>query len=280
MECCPKINVQSLMWNGLGVGAAIIGDDYKFYRAGNPPINTGTMDTPGRKFDSGKSFDPVTGVYDQGDQSLDGGRDFDPTTDPDTFDQTKFDAAGAAFDDSLAWDQPGNLLFTLPVSLNAEDMTYKRPNKYGKATWYAVVDGTDLQVGLYFIGPGGTFFIAAMQKLLPILAVQCNRTVAIIRPFAETGVGIAGYGGNTEQNQTVVVTARPCSILQGTKGEKGDANLPGDTRSPWWNVLMPYADTEIRPDDILVDDLSNRYTVSSCESTPLGYRMTCMQDLT
>src|ERR1700722_10498415 len=65
----------------------------------------------------------------------------------------------------------GNLVTTLPVSLNAEDMKYGKPNKYGKATWYALLDGSRTRVGDYLVGPGGTFFIAAMQLLLPILAV-------------------------------------------------------------------------------------------------------------
>ena len=70
---------------------------------------------------------------------------------------------------------PGSPVATLPVSLNAEDMKYGKPNKYGKATWYALVDGTSIEVGDYFVGPLGTFFIAAMQPLVPILVVECNR---------------------------------------------------------------------------------------------------------
>lgn len=272
--------IQAKVWQkGYGVPARIIGTPYQFYRPGNPPIPTGSMDTPGRKWDSGKSFDPNTGLYDQVTRAYDTGGGYDTGADPDTIDQTKLDAPGASMDDGLNWDQPGNLLFTLPVSLNAEDMSYGKPNKYGKATWYALVDGTDLEVGLYFKGAGGTFFIAAMQALLPIYVVECNRTVLIARPQTQTGVGIGPYGGNTDNTQDVIVYTRPCSILLGTKGEKSEAGLPGDTRSPWVAILMPYAGVDIRTDDTLIDDLGKRYTVSGCEQTDAGYRITAMQDV-
>src|SRR5207253_1029458 len=117
-----------------------IGDDYKFFRPGNPPIPTGNFDTPGRKLDSGKKFDRTFEQFDQGDV-FDGDKLLDQAVDPDLIDQTKLDAAGATLDDGVTFDQPGNYLFTLKVSLNAEDMKYGRPNKYAKATWYALVDG-------------------------------------------------------------------------------------------------------------------------------------------
>jgi hypothetical protein len=174
---------------------------------------------------------------------------------------------------------PGNAIFSLPVSLNAEDMKYSKPNKYGKATWYALFDGTSVNVGDYFIGPQGTFFVAAMQPMLPILVVECNRKVSIYRPQTQTGVGAEGYGGTTQQNEKLLVSGVPCSILQGTKGEKSETNLPGDTRSPWWAILMPGTVGRIKPDDIITDDLDQRYIVSSQESTDLGYRITAMMAL-
>jgi hypothetical protein len=170
----------------------------------------------------------------------------------------------------------GAPLFTKPVSLNAEDMAYKKPNKYGKATWFALFDATGAAVGDYFTGSEGTFFIAAMQLMLPILVVECNRIISIFRPQAQNGVGALGYGGTTEGNQRLVVAGVPCSILQGTKGEKSEANLPGDTRSAWWSILMPGSVGKITPDDIIVDDLGQRYIISSNERSDLGYRITAM----
>jgi hypothetical protein len=267
--------IQARVYRGYGIAARVIGDTYKFYRPGSPPIPTGNFDTPGRTQDDGQKFDQSFEQFDTGD-TFDGDKSFDQAVNPDLIDQTKFDAAGATFDIGTSFDQPGNLLFSLPVSLNAEDMSYKKPRGYGKATWYALVDGTNLEVGDYFVGPQGTFFVATLQSLLPILVVECNRTVSIFRPQAQAGLGLGPYGGNTDTTETLLVSGRPCSILQGTKGEKADTNLPGDVRSPWWSILMPYAGVDITFDDIIVDDLGRRYAISSPELSDRGWRITAM----
>lgn len=267
--------IQAHVYKGYAKASSRIGQTYKFYRPGNPPIPTGNFDTPGRTQDDGQKFDQSFEQFDTGD-TFDGDKSFDQAVNPDLIDQTKFDAAGATFDSGTSFDQPGNLLFSLPVSLNAEDMKYGKPNKYGKPTWYALVDGTNLEVGDYFVGPGGTFFIAALQSLLPILVVECNRTVSIFRPQAQAGLGLGPYGGSTLVTETLLVAGRPCSILQGTKGEKSDGNLPGDVRNPWWAILMPYAGVDLTFDDIIVDDLGRRYVISSPELSGSGWRLTAM----
>lgn len=168
---------------------------------------------------------------------------------------------------------PGTHLFTRPVSLNAEDMKYGKPNKYGKATWYALVDGKGLEVGDYFDGAQGMFFIAAMQLLLPILVVECNRVISIFRPQPQTGSGAQPYSGITPANEKSIVTGVPCSILQGTKGEKNETALPSDTRTPWWTILMPGSVGHIKYGDLIIDDFGQRYIASSAENTDLGWRI-------
>lgn len=175
----------------------------------------------------------------------------------------------------------GQTVATLNASFNAEDMTYGRPNKYGKPTWYGLFDGTLVNVGDYLVGEQGTFFVAQMQLTLPILMVQCNRTINFLRAPAPAGVGALGYGGITAANEQVLMTGWPASILQGTKGEKGDAVLPGDTKTPWWNILVPaYPGVVLRSSDIATDDLNRRYTISSAELTDAGWRLTAMQAVT
>jgi hypothetical protein len=178
------------------------------------------------------------------------------------------------------WSYPGTALFSRNVSLNAQDMTYKKPNGYGKPLWFGLFDGTGLQPGDYLAGPQGTFFIAAIQPLLPILVVECNRVISLFRPQAQTGIGKQAYGGTTISNQREVVSGVPCSILQGTKGEKSEAQLPGDTRSAWWTILIPSSVCRVLPDDILTDDIGLRYVISSVELTDLGYRLTGMFAIT
>jgi hypothetical protein len=252
--------VQSRIWRGYGKAAEKIGFRYQFYR----PIGDNLQ------LEDGEDLSLESG----GNLLLEGGTVY-----------------------------PGTYLFTQHVSLNAEDMKYGKPNKYGKSTWYALFDGKELQVGDYLIGlikggnlelegggdillencrklllegKGIAFFIAAMQPLLPILVVECNRVVSIYSPQAQDGVGAQDYAGTTTQNQKLLVSNVPCSILQGTKGEKSETDLPGDTRSPWWTILMPASVGRITQDTIIIDDLDQRYIVSSNENSEYGWRLTAM----
>jgi hypothetical protein len=168
---------------------------------------------------------------------------------------------------------------TLLASFNAEDMKYSKPNKYAKPTWYVLIDGSQTQVGDYLIGSGGTFFIAAQQAILPILAVECNRVLSFARPQAQAQVGaVTNYEGNTTALQTPLAAGWPASVLQGTKGEKNEVNLPGDVRNPWWAILLPaIPGVTLRTTDLIEDDLGRRYILSSVELTDLGYRCTAQQ---
>jgi hypothetical protein len=169
-----------------------------------------------------------------------------------------------------------NMLPALPASFSP-DGTYKKPSGYAKPVWQCVADGSQIAVGDYLVG-GSTYFIAAVQPLLPILAVECNRTLTLSRPASADFVGSGGYSGNTKATEVTLMDAWPASVLQGTKGEKNDVSLPGDTRNPWWVVLMPqFSGTVIESGDFLTDDLNRRYVVSSAELTDLGWRLTAQQ---
>lgn len=169
----------------------------------------------------------------------------------------------------------GNLLGNLPASFSADNYQYKRPNGYAHPTWTALVDGALTQVGDYLKGPSGTFFIVAQQALLPILTVECNHTVSILRPHAADGIGVLPPGGDEVANELPVMTAWPASLLQGTKGERGDVNLPGDVKTAWSAILLPaVAGVLIHADDVLMDDMGRRHVISSTELTDLGWRLT------
>ena len=178
----------------------------------------------------------------------------------------------------------GNIIQTLPVSYNAQDRTYSKPNSYGKPLWFADCDRTLFQVGDYLqSAQDGTFFVAAMQSLLPTLAVQCNQTITITRPVSTTGqVGVGVYGGANVATDTDILNSYPCSILQGSKGDKSLVNLPGDVRSPWWFVLLPVipGGVQFYNNDIAYDGNGKRYKLSSCELTDLGWRITATESET
>jgi len=168
---------------------------------------------------------------------------------------------------------------TLLASFNAEDMGYRHPRGYARVGWYCVADGGQLQAGDYLSGNGYTYFIAAMEPLLPILAVRCNRVLSVFRPQQQAGVGAVGYGGMTAGNEMPRLTQFPASILLGTKGEHSLVDLPGDVRSPWWAILLPNlpGGVTLRSGDLMQDDLGRRFVVSSAEQSALGWRVGAME---
>lgn len=176
----------------------------------------------------------------------------------------------------------GTAFATLVASFNAKDMKYGKPSAYGSPLWYCLADGRVMQVGDYLIGAPGTFFIASMQPILPIQAVECNRVVTVYRPQQQTAVGAAPYGGNTADNQTAIATGFPASILINAKADKGVVSLPGDARSAWWNMLLPIipGGVTIEDADVVIDDLENRYVISAAELTDMGWRITMAESET
>jgi hypothetical protein len=169
----------------------------------------------------------------------------------------------------------------LLASFNAQDMKYGKANKYGNPVWFCLADGRVLQVFDYLVGPGKTFYIAAMQPLLPILAVECNTVINVSRPQLQTQVGgITDYEGTTAANETPLMTGFPASVLQGSKGERGEVVLPGDVRNAWWIVMFPYVGVTLRSGDLIYDTIGRRYIISSAELTDLGYRLTAIQGQT
>jgi hypothetical protein len=173
---------------------------------------------------------------------------------------------------------PARKIATIKAAFDAATYSFTRPNKYGTALWNGLFDGRTTQVGDYLTGPGGTYFVAAQQHLEPILAVECNRTIAVHRPQQQTGVGALPYGGNDATTETALASGWPASVLQGTKGEVSGARLPGDVRSPWWLILVPaIPGVTVNYADIIVDEFSRRFVVSSAELTDLGWRLTASQ---
>ena len=171
-----------------------------------------------------------------------------------------------------------NQLPDMLVSLNADDPRYSRPNVYGKSTWYAVADGSQLLVGDYITGIEGTFFVAALQQMLPIFMVDCNRILTVKRPQQQSGVGALPYGGDTEALETTLMQSFPGSMLKGGGHTKADEILPGDIKAAGFQVLLPhFAGVTIRPADVIEDDLGERLIVSLAELTDLGWRIEAVQ---
>jgi hypothetical protein len=182
---------------------------------------------------------------------------------------------------------PGNIVTTLPASFNAEDMAYRKPEDYDKALWYCLVDGTQVQAGDYLVYQQNTYFIAAMQLALPILAVQCNRRVRIGRMPVENGAGLAGYSGVVQSEEADVlgtssagqfVSGWPASILQsGSAGN--DTTLPSGVKASSAAILLPPSvPIAILESDVLQDDLGRNFAVYAAEQSALGWRIQASEE--
>lgn len=169
-----------------------------------------------------------------------------------------------------------NLIQTLPAAFSVDDYKFRRPSDYGKPEREALVDGSQLLVGDYLVGPSGTYFVAGLDALVPIVAVECSRTLTVTRPtFTRTLGRVRGIDGDTVATEAVLMSSWPASVVQGTKGEKSDSGVPDASRLPWWQILMPaIADVAFETDDILTDEVGHRYQVSSAELSSKGWRIT------
>ncbi len=105
--------------------------------------------------------------------------------------------------------------------------------------------------------------------------MDCNSTITITRPGQIEGFGSVGDG--QANPGSAVMTGWPCSLLQGTKGEKPDDGVPRDSRNPWYTVLLPAIQgLELRIDDQVSDIKGYRHIVSSAKLTDLGWRLSVM----
>jgi hypothetical protein len=158
----------------------------------------------------------------------------------------------------------------------APDMQMRAPQTRTKPeNWYGAFDTTNICIGDYIVDETeGTFFVGALDKFRVARLVSCNHTVSLYRPQNPVP-GDGFYGGDRVRDELLLSTEVPASIIQGTKGEVGETKLPGDTRLPWFSVLLPAGFVQIRTGDILVDEqpIPARYTVSSIELTSMGWRL-------
>ena len=180
----------------------------------------------------------------------------------------------------------GAKLATLPASFTVHgpaNFNFGVPSVYQKPLFHALLDGAQVQIGDYLLSETnvqGPFFIIAKDAGVPILAVQCNRTLSAWAPGPSLSVGANDYSGTTQDNETAIMTAWPASVLLGARGVR-DQQLPEDAGYGSWRILMPYwAGVIIRAGTILTDDLGNRMVVQSAELQDLGWRIDATQAVT
>lgn len=189
----------------------------------------------------------------------------------------------------LAANAPlGNLVGTIKAALNSGDSTYRSPNLPGDAIWYADLDGRLTQVGDYIrrVADGQTWYIAAQQQLLPIVAIDCNRAVQVLRGTPSSGsVGLLPYGAASPcdpSSMTAVVGGPgalwPASILLGGRGSMNATHLPTGAKQAGWRIMLPPSvPVVLQAGDVVLDDLDRRYVVDAAELTDMGWRINAQE---
>jgi len=173
---------------------------------------------------------------------------------------------------------PGNIVsLTLPAVFDATPYKFNKPNLYGQPVWYALIDATGVRAGDYLVNATDTYFVAALQHLLPIACVQTNRVLNVLRPASPGGFGPVGYQGDDKANEVVIMTGWPGSMITKSRGERNDVGLPGDVKVAVYEFLLPaIAGVDILYTDVITDNHGRRYKISSVELSDLGWRILAM----
>jgi hypothetical protein len=170
-----------------------------------------------------------------------------------------------------------NVVATIHAAFNARNPNYIKPNLYNYPVWFGDFDGSVTCPGDYLVrkSDGQIWFIAAQQQLLPIVLVNCNRALQLLREPAAAGVGLQPYSSLAGITPPEPETSQtwPCSILIGGRTQAG-AGLPSDVKQAGWKILLPPSfQLTVEAGDILLDDLERRFAVESAERSDLGWRL-------
>lgn len=178
----------------------------------------------------------------------------------------------------------GNLVGTIKAAFNSGDSTYRSPNLPGDAIWYADFDGRTTQTGDYLqrLYDGNLWFIAAQQQMLPIVCIDCNRSVRVSRPTITAGmVGLQSYGSASPcdpSSMTDIIGSPgalwPASILLGGRSQKSGTGLPAAVNQSGWRIMLPVSlPVVLQAADIVTDELGRRYSVEAAEQSDTGWRL-------
>ncbi len=195
---------------------------------------------------------------------------------------------------------------TTPVvvtSAKSSGFDYKRSSTFDDTLFALQADFTNIHIGDYLVGSGGTFFIADMPALRPVVAVQCNRVVNLLRQNSQVAPAGGSTGGMPSQSgstgtywgksstpqttttgagEDTLISGVPCNVI-GTAGRatgtgEDPSGPPGPSR---WRFYMPqsaFPKGSLQDGDILVDEEGNRHMVSAAYWSSIGYRAEAVRE--
>jgi hypothetical protein len=171
----------------------------------------------------------------------------------------------------------GNRFLQFSAAFNARDPSFAAAGLPANVVWYGVFDSAYLLPGDYLVEQvsGQTWFVAALQNLLPATCVLTNRVLSVTRPATYAVAGVNAYGGGSVP--TSVISGFPANLLHGGSGHNASV-IPADPRLADAVALLPtIANTVFARGDAITDDLGRNFMVGQAELNDLGWRLDLRQ---
>ena len=157
----------------------------------------------------------------------------------------------------------------------APDFSFERYNKHQKPDWILMCDGNLVEIGDWIDGgSNGLFYVADKQPMLPMVAMQCNRTVSIVRS------GYSDVSGSMQPEDLPIASSLPVFMI--SRKDKS-TSVPGFPAASTTEIAKPeyyvWANTRdisaFQKHDVVIDENANRYEVNVVNSTAFGAQLTC-----
>jgi hypothetical protein len=163
-------------------------------------------------------------------------------------------------------------------------LTFKAPAKNPGFPYYGAMDARLLKPSDYLVGPMGTFFVAAIEPLKPVLTWRCTRTINILEAgqSAQSNAAprVGGYSEPLAATNVTILTGWPANIVKDTRGELDQTKLPSDTRSGYFKIMLPPLPIEPIQGMYVTDDSGSTYIVSSAQKSWMGWELLVMIEQT
>ena len=119
-----------------------------------------------------------------------------------------------------------------------------------------------------------THFVARIEPLRPALCVLCNQVVDFLDADVITTAGTNAYGGRTDDTDALIAQGWPVSMSARTHSEQDVTKLPSDTRSAYYDVLVPLIPgVSLSFGMRLQDSTGQDYEIVSTELSVFGWRL-------
>ena len=161
-----------------------------------------------------------------------------------------------------------NAAFDPSAELSLRSPEFQRQNQA-----LLIGDPSSVEAGDYLVG-SQTWFVSHVEPLRPASCILCNRILSVSVPATAPSAGANAYGGNTAASQTLVASGWPASVLTKTHIEIDPTKLPSDTKTSFFEVLLPpIPGVTLAFGFLLQDDFGQTYIISAAELSLSGWRL-------